>query len=834
MQATTERLIPSGKGNPCPVCGRDKDGDCRTNEGGTFVICHHGKTFAPPDHLKKGEVVPGSDGSRWAFTGSGDDGGRTVSHFKADQQRRGSNSRAVPLVPRKPPATDSAAPVLARLPEPGEQPPEHWPHGQRLNYSSNPKLWVVVFVEGCDKNHIPHHVDADGRVARMQGPDPWPLWCEPEALRDGTGKWISEAEGEKCAAWLRAGGLVAVSQPGHAHCPDKIKARYARLKAAGILGIAYLADNDKPGKAKAKKCAAAAAAAGLAFRVIHAADLWPGIPAGGSIDDAPGTAAERCQAFEAALQQPERQEQDDDARASASLSPEAVQQALRDAITEGINPADREVLIAELAGESGMQPIGVSKIAAAIDKEMARAVEMAAEAANIAAEADRRDIGTVVSAEYLLPQRLAHAIKVRTRYLPCDGPSAVVPFLAAVAGLVKLGTKVEGSAVANFRVPVNLYGALVAGSGRKKTPVCKVLIDVPTEELREERAAADRRERQDWQEASQDRKGRPGLPPQPKRLHVGEFTGEALAAHLEAMETAGLGTLVFRDELTGLFGSLDAYRGGRGSDEQQLLELFDGGGLTSLRVVQPRQYSRSQLSIFGGMQPELLRELVAKGDASGLWARFLWVPLPERDAPLPLTTTPAEVAEVEAAATLLADACRSVYGMTPRVYKLTAEAAAHFARYDLEKQRLARAAVLNAHSALHGKAAGKCLRVAGLLHLLRIAMGESTAEQRIDADLIDRAGVLVDHLDSWALSLHSAVAIGSATDTMRTVHRVAMSAGQAIQWRAVAQKLSKVQRQSIDAAAVSAAMQALADAGYGSVQRGPKGGLSYLAERPLP
>lgn len=834
MQATTERLIPSGKGNPCPVCGRDKDGDCRTNEGGTFVICHHGKTFAPPDHLKKGEVIPGADGGRWAFTGSGDDGGRTVSHFKADQPRPGNGRRVVQLSARRPQQEASPGLALARLPQPGEQPPEHWPNGKVVRYSSEPKLWIVFDVQGPDKRPIPHHVDADGRVVRMQGPDPWPLWCEPEAIRHGEGKWIAEAEGEKCAAWFRAGGLVAVSQPGHAHSADKIQARYSRLKEAGILGIAYLADNDKPGKAKAKKCAAAAAAAGLAFRVIHAADLWPGIPAGGSIDDAPGTAAERCQAFEAALQQPERQEQDDDARASASLSPEAVQQALRDAITEGINPADREVLIAELAGESGMQPIGVSKIAAAIDKEMARAVEMAAEAANIAAEADRRDIGTVVSAEYLLPARLAHAVKVRTRYLPCDGPAAVMPYLAAIAGLVKLGTKVEASAVANFRVPVNLYGALVGRSGGKKTPVCKALIDAPTEQLREERAAADRRERQDWQEASQDRKGRQGLPPQPKRLHVGEFTGEALATHLEAMEAAGLGTLVFRDELTGLFGSLNAYRGGRGSDEQQLLELFDGGGLTSLRVVQPRQYSRSQLSIFGGMQPDLLRQLVAEGDASGLWARFLWVPLPEREVPLPLTTTTAEVAEVEAAATLLADTCRAVCTMPPRVYKLSPEAAEHFARYELEKQRLARAAVLNAHSALHGKAAGKCLRVAGLLHLVRIAMGEATAEQRIDADLIGRAGVLVDHLDSWALSLHSAVAIGSATDTMRTVHRIAEAIGQPIRWREVSQKLSKLQRQAIDAAAVSAAMVALSDAGYGSVQRGAKGGLSYLAERPLP
>jgi len=43
---------------------------------------------------------------------------------------------------------------------------------------------------------------------------------------------------------------------------------------------------------------------------------------------------------------------------------------------------------------------------------------------------------------------------------------------------------------------------------------------------------------------------------------VSEYTGEALAAQLQEQEEAGLGLLIYRDELSGLFGSLDQYRGG--------------------------------------------------------------------------------------------------------------------------------------------------------------------------------------------------------------------------------------------------------------------------------
>lgn len=65
-------LVPSGKANPCPICGRAKDGDCRI--GAEIVLCHHGKTHHPPAGLRPGNTTTGADGREWAFTGDTSDG----------------------------------------------------------------------------------------------------------------------------------------------------------------------------------------------------------------------------------------------------------------------------------------------------------------------------------------------------------------------------------------------------------------------------------------------------------------------------------------------------------------------------------------------------------------------------------------------------------------------------------------------------------------------------------------------------------------------------------------------------------------------------------------
>lgn len=49
---------------PCPICGRDLDEKCRIHVDGTFIQCHIGDTFFPPDG-KKGVTLRGYDAQLW-------------------------------------------------------------------------------------------------------------------------------------------------------------------------------------------------------------------------------------------------------------------------------------------------------------------------------------------------------------------------------------------------------------------------------------------------------------------------------------------------------------------------------------------------------------------------------------------------------------------------------------------------------------------------------------------------------------------------------------------------------------------------------------------------
>lgn len=71
--------------NPCPICGRDKHLICSKHRDGRSIQCFNGSTFSPPE-LKPGQVITGSDGERWAFTGSRKhfEGGK-FSYFKINE-----------------------------------------------------------------------------------------------------------------------------------------------------------------------------------------------------------------------------------------------------------------------------------------------------------------------------------------------------------------------------------------------------------------------------------------------------------------------------------------------------------------------------------------------------------------------------------------------------------------------------------------------------------------------------------------------------------------------------------------------------------------------------
>lgn len=535
---------------------------------------------------------------------------------------------------------------------------------------------------------------------------------------------------------------------------------------------------------------------------------------------------------------PEADGDEPDDSGPQALTLDEVRQRLQQAVADGASRLELEALRLQLATDADLNPAALRDLLRTIEAEHDAAQAIAAEVATIRKAVDRRDWGQAITLDWILPPTLAQALRIRCRSLPADDVAALTAYLIAVSGVVKLGTQVVASEAADYRVPLNLYGAVVARSGAKKSPFSRLLVNDPTEGLRLELARQNTRARRDWEEQNRGIKPKERAPePQALYLSVSDFTAEALAEQLQVQEARGLGLLINRDEIAGMFGNLNAYRSGRGSDEEQLLEAYDGSGFSSLRVAKAgggRFYDRCHLSIYGTIQPAVLKELVKAGDASGLWARFLFIPLPERVVPIPESETEQEQAEARWAAEVLAGLCRWVYTLPRQALALSPEARRKFVAYEANQQREVHRTTIGAQGALLGKAAGKVLRIAALLHLLHQGSSDGWHSELISEDVMDRACVLVDHINSWTMGLHEQVAEG-ANDLMQLIHKIAEAAGvQSIGWRDIHYRLSKAQRREIDSAMATAAMEALAELGVGEVERGARGAARYKALGPLP
>lgn len=284
----------SSKANPCPVCGRAKDG-CEFKPDGR-VFCRRGSTFAPPPEARRRcDVVPGADGRQWVFMGDTELGNAT---FKPDEGKAKPHLRALP----SPDRSGGVSSRLARLPE-GAEVPDLTRERATYRYSAKQEARRAPDGKG-GKSIRPWHLEGRQWVCGA-GPDPWAMYQQEvaaKALRtNGQGQWLLELEGERCVAIAMAAGLAAISQPGHNLTADACTARYVALKAAGISAVFYVADNDEQGRSKAEKLAGWAATAGMQFVSANAVDVWPGIAEKGSIDDAPGTPADQVAALEAAF-----------------------------------------------------------------------------------------------------------------------------------------------------------------------------------------------------------------------------------------------------------------------------------------------------------------------------------------------------------------------------------------------------------------------------------------------------------------------------------------------------------------------------------------------------
>jgi len=731
-----------------------------------LVLCHRNT-----EH-KAGAVVQGHDGSsRWAFTGVTAD--QRCGVFKPDE----------PL-----PAPPSRLPAAVQVLRTGEP---TW------NYSGTQRVRRIE--QDGSKRFLPQHM-AGSRWITGGGPSPWPFYGRLAATPGA----VIEVEGEKCVDILLSMGYAAITQPGHNHTAEANQVRYGAIKGR-VTNVIYIADNDEPGKRKAKLCAEAAKAAGVPFTTLYAEELWPGIVETGSVDDVEEDAI--IPAITAALAKPQP-------KAIDTTDLEAFRQEISKHLDTG--GTDLQVLITEKSIKHGLTSYQAEAIVRELRKEQDTDAATTASVQQILEERKslkyRRE---GLRLEPLLPQSLLASMRFIMTALPgCDELTAGMIYLGAVSGVLKTGTLIRAN-YRSFVVPPNMYLAIVGKSGLGKSPTIANIGIRSLDLVRNNYRNINAQRFQQWEIDNAPLPKREKAPrPKPVMMAIENYTGEYLSELLQIHEEHQLGLLIACDELSAVFKSLNSYKpGGKGTDEQQLLSLFDGRGSASGRVdAGIREFDYAQFSILGGMQPRIFDMLAQGGDPFGLYARMHLLPMDDTDEYRDPVETEQTIIEYEAHMRNLQSVALKASLLPPAHYRLSDAAMRELAKVQQQARDLARGAELDEQSSIYGKRAGQIVRLAGIIHIIKIAAGEIEPNAEIDLIALSNARDIIVHVQQYALDAHARIH-SSGDDSWLTQSILKHCTGKklsASQYRS--QYLTRSKHSQYSRQAIENVMQRLADA----------------------
>jgi hypothetical protein len=222
---------------------------------------------------------------------------------------------------------------------------------------------------------------------------------------------------------------------------------------------------------------------------------------------------------------------------------------------------------------------------------------------------------------------------------------------------------------------------------------------------------------------------------------------------VQASKVPDKALLALVDELSGLFRSENAHRGGRGSDKQDLLSYFDGSGQTVLRASGIKvDVERIYLSIYGTIQHDVLKNHMSDcSDPDGQWARFLFVNQPLSFAPLG-----DDDGRAVSIRERIADYYRQVERIPEMEYRLSRAA---FKRYQPMHDHLERLRVTHPKPgmrAVYSKMKGIIGRLALNLHVLwELDAGNACPDEEIPVFVMEMAIALAKFYISQVKLVHA-------------------------------------------------------------------------------
>lgn len=237
-----------------------------------------------------------------------------------------------------------------------------------------------------------------------------------------------------------------------------------------------------------------------------------------------------------------------------------------------------------------------------------------------------------------LPATIATETLAFADNLKVSPEACLTALITALSVCNAVGTQLEIRPSQGFIVSPYLFSMIVAESGSMKSPILRMFAKQPIEYVQKGFIEAYKQSLAQYEEdisrwdsmipeerESEYPEGKPRIPDRPRLIYIGDKSIEGMNLQFDRYPKQAL--LYMKDEIAGLFNDADKYKSGKGSENTDIMSMFDGTAPPVIRadrglVSNPGTVG---LSIFGTIQPEILENFWSDiVDPDGYWSRFLY------------------------------------------------------------------------------------------------------------------------------------------------------------------------------------------------------------------
>lgn len=466
-----------------------------------------------------------------------------------------------------------------------------------------------------------------------------------ELFSQATGKWITGGEGEKSADETLHQGLISTCVLGSkATDYDHITRLCERIKEHGIKGIIYIADNDKQGLEKAIKMRDIVTSHGIPFIILPISYLFPEVPEHGDFAEYSKHTTLSPEAIKHNIELTVMANLEELLNIGNSIvttdkkdnlnktynNPHGVGEndfptIIHQFIDECSKPIYTEAgyrgKIAEFCSQYPVSPVILERAIKAKKEQDSQVndIEELSPRVNDLLKIPREtlDLKKILGDYYGL------AIEQEALNLPTNPMALFTILLAVLSGTIGTRLRVVLQDNPSYNQPCILRTAIVADSGKKKSPttmaVVKALKDKNLEAYKQYKL-----EKSEYELNEQLPKDAQSKLPLPvlKRYLVQDSTIDGIyAVHEENPQ----GFLCYVDELSGYFERQNKFQ--KGDDIARDLELYDGGQIIKTRANKDSTLflEKTAVSVTGGIQWSALEKILnSSQDSRGISARWLF------------------------------------------------------------------------------------------------------------------------------------------------------------------------------------------------------------------